>query len=186
MRVYDAGLHPSQHVQCRMAYAWPFFTSSSKRQTSIVGAAITSIPRRFASAMISSITGSAPWAPVPTMSRLPPHGIFSSAESGVWPNFSRNCLEGLFFRFRTLPPSITTSCVYRFPSTSISPNLTSRAFNPAMFSWLELKARDSDSKALQPFDHFAYVRQEIDCKTQCADTVQLAKGLRQDFSDEQT
>jgi hypothetical protein len=30
------------------------------------------------------------------MSRLPPQGIFSSPESGVWPNFSRNCLEGSF------------------------------------------------------------------------------------------
>jgi len=33
------------------------------------------------------------------MSRLPPQGISSPAESGVWPNFSRNCLEGPFFRF---------------------------------------------------------------------------------------
>src|SRR5437660_1082768 len=47
---------------------------------------MTSIPRRFASARTSSITGSAPWAPVPTMSRLPPQGISSQAESGVWPN----------------------------------------------------------------------------------------------------
>ena len=39
---------------------------------------MTSIPRRFASAWTSSITGSAPWAPVPTMSRLPPQGISSS------------------------------------------------------------------------------------------------------------
>src|SRR5207248_11275760 len=112
IRVYDVGLpNPSQHVQCRMAYAWPFFTSSSSPQTSDVGAEMTSIPRRFASARTSSITGSAPLAPVPTMSRLPPQGISSPAESGVWPHFSRNCLEGPFFRFRTLLPSITTSCV---------------------------------------------------------------------------
>ena len=38
---------------------------------------MTSIPRRFASARTSSITGSAPWAPVPTMRRLPPQGISS-------------------------------------------------------------------------------------------------------------
>src|SRR4030095_13751147 len=41
---------------------------------------MTSIPRRFASTRTSSITGSAPWAPIPTMSRLPPHGISSPAE----------------------------------------------------------------------------------------------------------
>ena len=51
--------------------------------TDPVGAAMTSILRRFASAKTSSITGSAPWAPVPTRSRLPPQGIFSPAESGV-------------------------------------------------------------------------------------------------------
>ena len=29
IRVYDAGVpNPGHHVQCRMAYAWPFFTSS--------------------------------------------------------------------------------------------------------------------------------------------------------------
>jgi hypothetical protein len=88
---------------------------------------MTSTRRLFASAKTSPITGSAPWAPVPTMSRLPPQGMFSSAESGVWPYSSRNCFEGPFFRFRTFPPSITTSCVYRVPSTSISPNLISRA-----------------------------------------------------------
>src|SRR5438874_12698814 len=37
---------------------------------------MTSIPRRFASARTSSITGSAPCAPVPIMSRLPPQGNF--------------------------------------------------------------------------------------------------------------
>src|SRR6266550_255169 len=112
IRVYDDDVpNPNQHVQCRMAYAWPFFTSSNSSQTSDVGAETTSILRRFASARTSSITGSAPWAPVPTMSRLSPQGISSPAESGVWPNFSRNCLEGPFFRFRTLPPSITTSWV---------------------------------------------------------------------------
>jgi hypothetical protein len=30
IHVYDAGVpNPNQHVQCRMACAWPFFTSSS-------------------------------------------------------------------------------------------------------------------------------------------------------------
>src|SRR6187397_2062887 len=50
IRVYDDGPSiPGQHVQCRMAYAWPFFTSSSSSQTSDVGAEMTLIPRRFAS-----------------------------------------------------------------------------------------------------------------------------------------
>src|SRR5262249_32287265 len=71
----------------------------------------------FCSAKTSPITGSAPWVPVPTMSPLPPQGIFSPAESGVWPKFSRNCLERPFLCFRTLPPSITTSWLYGFPST---------------------------------------------------------------------
>jgi len=91
-------IRAGQHVQCRIGYAWPLFTSSRRWQGSNVGLAMNSIPRRFAFAKTSSITGSAPLAPVPTMSRLPPQGIFSSAESGVWPNSSRNCLEGPFFR----------------------------------------------------------------------------------------
>jgi len=41
-------LKSRSHVHDRMAYAWPFFTSSSSLQTSSVGAAMTSIPRRFA------------------------------------------------------------------------------------------------------------------------------------------
>src|SRR5438105_787021 len=58
---------------------------------------MTSIPRRFASARTSSITGSAPWAPVPTISRSPPQGISSPAESGVCPHPYRNCLKRAFY-----------------------------------------------------------------------------------------
>src|SRR5439155_9747062 len=42
---------------------------------------------------------------------------------------------------RTLPSSITTSIVYRFPSTSISPNLTSRAFISQCSRWLEFQGK---------------------------------------------
>src|SRR5947209_2346250 len=56
-----------------------------------------------------SMTGRAP-VPVPMTSRLHFHGIFSSAESGVWPKASRNFLEGFFLRLRTCPRSMSTSC----------------------------------------------------------------------------
>jgi len=36
--------NPGQHVQCRMAYAWLFFSSSSRRHASNVGLLMTSIP----------------------------------------------------------------------------------------------------------------------------------------------
>ena len=58
--------------------------------------------RRLASFFTSSMTGKAP-VPVPMTSRLHFHGIFSSAESGVWPKDSRNFLEGFFLRLRTWP-----------------------------------------------------------------------------------
>ena len=32
-----------------------------------------------------------------------PRNFLPQTESGVWPNFSRNCLEGPFFRHRALP-----------------------------------------------------------------------------------
>ena len=108
---------------------------------------MTSILRRFASAKISSITGSAPWAPVPMRSRLPPHGISSPAESGVWPNLSRNSFEVLFCVFAL--------CRRRSPHRVCSafPRPGSRQISPVVLSYLNVllasrsfKARDTDSK----------------------------------------
>ena len=75
-----------------------------------VGNTSNSTLRRSASSRTSFITGNAPFAPVPITSRLHFHGIGSSTESGVCPNSSRNLLETFFFRLRTSPWSITTSC----------------------------------------------------------------------------
>src|SRR6266542_5508928 len=66
------------------------------------------------------MTGRAP-VPVPMTSRLHFHGIFSSAESGVWPKASRNFLDGFFLRLRTCPRSMSTSCSYVTPSMRIEP-----------------------------------------------------------------
>jgi hypothetical protein len=38
------------------------------------------------------------------------HGISSAIEKGVCPNWFRYFFEGFFFRLRTLPRSMTTSC----------------------------------------------------------------------------
>src|SRR4249920_671265 len=65
------------------------------------------------------------------ISRRPPHGSSSSADSGVWPNSSRYGFDGFFFRFRTRPPSMTTSLSYFRPSTSMDPNRSSRACMPS-------------------------------------------------------
>src|SRR2546426_8161646 len=48
-------------------------------------------------------------------------GIFSSTETGVCPNSSRNFFDGFFLRLRTSPRSITTSCSYLTPSIRIVP-----------------------------------------------------------------
>src|SRR5215813_4991599 len=48
--------------------------------------------------------------PVPIIKRLHFQGIFSSIETGVCLNSSRNFLEGFFLRLHTSPRSITTSC----------------------------------------------------------------------------
>lgn len=65
--------------------------------------------RRFTSRFTSFITGSLPYAPVPTTSRRHFQGMFSSMERGVCPNSSRNCLDSFFLRSRISLPSITTS-----------------------------------------------------------------------------
>ena len=72
------------------------------------------------------MTGNEPWAPVPMIKRGPPQGISSSAESGVWPNLSRYGFEGFLLRLRTTPRSMTMSCPYVRPSTSIDPNPRNR------------------------------------------------------------
>src|SRR5215475_1297370 len=48
-------------------------------------------------------------------------GIFSSMESGVWPKAPLNCLEGPFFRLRTSPRSMTTTCSQIVPSIRTVP-----------------------------------------------------------------
>src|SRR6476620_4507124 len=60
------------------------------------------------------------------INRRPPHGSSSSAESGVCPNLSRYGFEGFLLRLRTTPRSMTMSCSYARPSTSIDPNPQSR------------------------------------------------------------
>src|SRR6266699_2657020 len=54
--------------------------------------------------------------------------MFSSTDSGVWPNCSRNFLEGFFLRLEISPRSITTSCSYVLPSIWSEPkeNLSKR------------------------------------------------------------
>src|SRR5215831_11211095 len=74
----------------------------------------------FASLFTSSITGRAP-VPVPMIRRRHCQGIFSSIETGVCPNSSRNFFEGFFLRLRTSPRWITTSCSYVTPSIRIEP-----------------------------------------------------------------
>src|SRR5439155_2595346 len=47
--------------------------------------------------------------------------MFSSTESGVCPNSSRNCLDAFFLRLEISPRSITTSCSYVLPSIWMEP-----------------------------------------------------------------
>src|SRR5215831_17708399 len=108
---------------------------------SVVGSTSSAILRRLASLLTSSITGKAP-VPVPIIRRRHCHGIFSSTETGVCPNSSRNFFDGFFLRLRTSPRSITTSCSYVTPSIRIVPkenfwkrildlHLTYKHFQPA-------------------------------------------------------
>jgi len=69
--------------------------------------------RRSASLFTLSMTGSAP-VPVPMISRLHFHGIFSFAESGVWPKASREFVRdleaydfGVQFLWTVLQPNLT-------------------------------------------------------------------------------
>src|SRR5262249_54042389 len=86
-----------QQVTCKMALVSSEF-SCSVCIASAVGRTSRSIPRAPASRSTSSITGNLPYAPVPTTSRRHFHGIFSSVESGVGLNSSRNFFETLFRR----------------------------------------------------------------------------------------
>jgi len=61
-----------------------------------------------ASCFTSSITGKAP-VPVPMTSWRHFQGMASFGQIGVWPNVSRNFLDGFFLRLRTSPRSITTT-----------------------------------------------------------------------------
>src|SRR4030095_16739975 len=99
----------SQHVTCRIAFA-SSGSSLNASIASVVGTMSRRIFRRLASRLTSSITGSLPYAPVPTTRCWHFQGIFSSIDSGVCPKWSRNFFDGFFFRLRTSPPSITTSC----------------------------------------------------------------------------
>jgi hypothetical protein len=97
-----------QQVTWRMAFAFADPRSCSIAST--VGITISSTPRRSASAITSSVTGSDPDAPLPTTRHLHDQGMSSAAVSGVCPYLPRSAFEGPFFRFRIRPLSITTSC----------------------------------------------------------------------------
>src|SRR5205823_4486174 len=77
---------------------------------SMVGSTSNLIFRRSASRRTSCITGNLPYAPLPITSWRHFQGMFSSTESGVWPNCSRNFLDGFFLRLEISPRSIRTSC----------------------------------------------------------------------------
>jgi hypothetical protein len=74
--------------------------------------------RRLTSSTTSGMTCSEPYAPVPTISRLPTHGMSSAAASG---RARRDGLEAFLLRRRTSPPSMMMSCSLRRRSTSIDP-----------------------------------------------------------------
>ena len=97
-----------QQVTCRIALVSRgcFLSSSMALAVGIIDKVIS---RRSASRRTSSITGNAP-VPVPITKRRQSQGICSATETGVCPNSSRNFFDGFFFRFRTEPRSITTSC----------------------------------------------------------------------------
>ena len=64
--------------------------------------------------------------PGPMINRDPPQGSSSSAESGVCPNLSRYGFEAFLLRLLTAPRSMTMSCSYVRPSTSIDRNPRNR------------------------------------------------------------
>src|SRR5206468_508437 len=95
-------LNGLQHVTCRIALVY----SASCFSVSIawvVGRMSNSILRRLASVFTSFITGSPPYAPMPTTRRWHFQGISSSMDNGVWPKESRNFFDGFFLRLWTSP-----------------------------------------------------------------------------------
>ena len=84
-----------------MSFGFRFNTSIA----SMVGRISNLILLRSALLRTSGMTGNLPWAPVPITSWLHFQGMFSSRDSGVWPNCSRNCLDGFFLRLWISPRS---------------------------------------------------------------------------------
>ncbi len=113
-----------QQVTCRIT-----FVSAALFPRGLIACAVgmvpTSILRRSASDLISFITGSEPYAPLPITRRRHFHGISSSTDRGECPNCSRNSFEGFFRRLRISPRLMTTSWSYGTPSISIQTNLIS-------------------------------------------------------------
>src|SRR4051812_9831967 len=104
---------------------------------------MSSMPRRFASAKTSSITGSAPWAPVPTRSRLPPQGISSAAESGVAELFTK------VLRSSFLPFPHFAAFDHDIMRVALSLNFDLAKFHQSclhisMFSWFELQDKRTE------------------------------------------
>jgi hypothetical protein len=104
------------------------FVSSGFSRSSSIAFAVGSMSnwtwRRLASFFTSCMTGRAP-VPVPMTSRLHFHGIFSSVETGVWPNACHfsvplkafNDLNGLNV-LNGLNRRLKPSRRYRWPSRS--------------------------------------------------------------------
>src|SRR5713226_7784636 len=98
-----------------------FWSCCKTLMASGVGKTNSLIFRRSASRRTSCITGNLPYAPLPITSWRHSQGMFSSTESGVCPNSSRNCLDAFFLRLEISPRSITTSCSYVLPSIWMEP-----------------------------------------------------------------
>jgi hypothetical protein len=100
-----------------------------------------SIPRRFASVRTSSITGSAPWAPVPIMSCLPPQGIsFPVRKRSVAELFA----ELLGTSFLAFPHFATVD--YHIMRVALALDLDlakfhESCFHVSMFRWLKIQGK---------------------------------------------
>ena len=103
-------------------------------------------PVRFARGMASR---SLPYTPVPMIKRSHAHGMSSSSESGVWPNWSLKRFDGFFLRLVTLSRTSTTSCSYVSPSMRMRPNS-----NPSTFALVRLSRVGLTSLVLIGAPHF--------------------------------
>ena len=81
-----------------MSFGFRFKTSTA----SMVGRTNNLIFLLSALLRTSRITGNLQEAPVPITSWRHFQGMSSPMDSGVWPNCSRNCLDGFFLRFADL------------------------------------------------------------------------------------